>query len=99
MPDVPETNYVAQADWDHWEAERLAANERYHARRRHERARPVKPTMEEVLAQMRVLREHNEELTDRLARCKEIALAASVLDAELISALLADQPRRLRIAA
>lgn len=62
---------VDQATWDAWEAARQAGNRRYETRRRWERARPVKPMVADLEAQLQALRWHNEELAaenDRLQR-------------------------------
>jgi hypothetical protein len=69
--------YVDPVVNDEWQAERETANERYAAWRRHERAKPVVPHRDELIAQLHVLRNCNEDLcrqVDHLRRLLEIAI-------------------------
>jgi hypothetical protein len=69
--------YVEHATSAAWDRERAAANARYDARRRHERAKPVLPHRDELLTQLHVLRNHNEDLcthVDHLKYLLDIAI-------------------------
>jgi hypothetical protein len=66
-------SYVSDAEWASWERDRERGNAIYAAQKAREAARPVKPTYEDLLAQLHVLRHHNESLIAELGRLRRLA--------------------------
>jgi hypothetical protein len=66
-------SYVSDAEWASWERARERGNAVYAAQKAREAARPVKPTYEDLLAQLHVLRHHNESLIAELGRLRRLA--------------------------
>ncbi len=95
----PDPNYVDQATWDRWEADRLAKNKLFDAQCASERARP-RATREDMLAQIHALRVDNSNLHHRLdAKCEELREVNRMLN-ELVQEAVALRERPpLRVAA
>lgn len=66
-------SYVSDAEWSSWERDRERRNAIYAAQKAREATRPVKPTYEDLLMQLHVLRHHNESLLAELARLRRLA--------------------------
>lgn len=66
-------NHVSDLEWASWERARERGNAIYAAQKAREAARPVKPTYEDLLAQLHVLRHHNESLVAELGRLRRLA--------------------------
>jgi hypothetical protein len=64
--------YVEHARWKAWRRDTEAANARYDARRRHERAKPVQPHRDDLIAQLHVLRNHNQGLCEQVDQLKHL---------------------------
>lgn len=92
-------NYVDQATWDRWEADRIAKNRAFDAQCASERARP-RATREDFLAQIHALRVDNGNLHHRLdAKCEELRAVNRMLN-ELVQESVAKRERPpLRVAA
>jgi septal ring factor EnvC (AmiA/AmiB activator) len=103
---MADSNYVDQATWERWEADRLAKNRAFDAQCASERARP-RVTREDMLAQIHALRVHNSQLDHQLhdmqaeldAKCEELRAVNRMLN-ELVQEAVAKRERPpLRIAA
>jgi septal ring factor EnvC (AmiA/AmiB activator) len=102
---MADSNYVDQATWERWEADRLAKNRAFDAQCASERARP-RATREDLLAQIHALRVHNGRLGHQLhdvqahldAKCAQLRAVDAMLN-ELVQEAVAKRERPpLRIA-
>lgn len=95
---MSDENYVDPAEWERWEAERLARNDQSAMRERDRRPKP--PGRDDLKAQIAALQAHNAQLVAELETAREQLRVAGALAYELFNEVKAApaEARRLRAA-